>query len=162
MDSLVHRERPAQREVWKRKIHELREDAMSIRRQVEYCDQMSTNSMRHMRERDELLAMRRRRRRVGSENTAEIDDLAGESTSLDQSRSMMVDLLSGGEGMLGGLRDQRNALGSVRKTLLNMGNTLGLSNSTMRIIERRDVTDAYLVFGGMVITLIVIYFLWFR
>ena len=64
--------------------------------------------------------------------------------------------------MLGGLRDQRKALGSVRKTLLNMGNTLGLSNSTMRIIERRDVTDAYLVFGGIVITLIVIYFLWFR
>ena len=39
---------------------------------------------------------------------------------------------------------------------------MGLSNATMRIIERRDVTDAYLVFAGMVVTLIVIYICWFK
>jgi Golgi SNAP receptor complex protein 2 len=31
----------------------------------------------------------------------------------------------------------------------------------MRMIERRDATDAYLVFGGMIVTLLVIYFLYF-
>jgi hypothetical protein len=36
-----------------------------------------------------------------------------------------------------------------------MGNKLGLTQSTMRIIERRDITDAYLVFGGMIVTLLV-------
>jgi len=42
-----------------------------------------------------------------------------------------------------------------------MTNKLGLSNSLMRIVERRDVTDAYLVLGGMVLTIIVLYLCWF-
>ena len=49
----------------------------------------------------------------------------------------------------------------VNRKMLDIGNKIGLSNSTMRMIERRDATDAYLVFGGMVVTLLVIYFLYF-
>ena len=50
---------------------------------------------------------------------------------------------------------------SVNRKMLDIGNKIGLSNSTMRMIERRDATDAYLVFGGMIITLLVLYFLYF-
>jgi Golgi SNAP receptor complex protein 2 len=49
----------------------------------------------------------------------------------------------------------------VNKKMLDIGNKIGLSNSTMRMIERRDATDAYFVFGGMVVTSLVIYFLYF-
>ena len=49
----------------------------------------------------------------------------------------------------------------VTRKMFDIGNKVGLSNSTMRMIERRDVTDAYLVFGGMIVTLLVIYFLYF-
>jgi hypothetical protein len=36
-----------------------------------------------------------------------------------------------------------------------------LSRLTMQIIERRDITDAYYVLAGMIITCIVLYVTWF-
>jgi Golgi SNAP receptor complex protein 2 len=48
----------------------------------------------------------------------------------------------------------------VKRVMLDIGSKIGLSNSTMRIIERRDVTDAYFVFGGMVVCLLLMYFLY--
>jgi hypothetical protein len=50
----------------------------------------------------------------------------------------------------------------VKKMVLNIGNTLGLSSQTMRMIENRDENDMYLVFAGMFVTCIVIYIVWFR
>jgi hypothetical protein len=40
MELLTFREKPAQREVWKRKILELQEDSRSLRRQGEHLDRM--------------------------------------------------------------------------------------------------------------------------
>jgi Golgi SNAP receptor complex protein 2 len=158
MDNLVTRETPAQREVWKRKILELREDARSIRRQGEHYDRMVHANVRQQRERDELLT-RRRKRGTGGEH--DMNNLAEEAQSLDQSQNVVGELLSSGQASLGGLVEQRQRLRGVKRVVLDIGNRLGLSNSTMRIIERRDITDAYLVFGGMIVTCIVIYFCWF-
>ena len=49
----------------------------------------------------------------------------------------------------------------MNKVLADIGNTLGITSATMRVIERRDVSDAYLVFAGMIVTGIVIYFCYF-
>mmetsp|Transcript_29411 Transcript_29411/g.41342 ORF Transcript_29411/g.41342 Transcript_29411/m.41342 type:complete len:214 (+) Transcript_29411:103-744(+) len=163
MDQLVLRETPAQREVWKRKILELQEDARSIRRQAEHFDRMVNSNLRQQRERDELLS---RRRRPQSQNkTAEewdLNNLAEESQSLSQSQNMVGDLINSGQASLSSLVEQRGRLRGVKGTLMNISNKLGLTNSTMRIIERRDITDAYLVFAGMVLTCIVIYFCYFH
>lgn len=65
MENFALRETPAQREMWKRKILELREDAQSIRRQGEHYDRMVSSGVRQRRERDELLARRRNNRTIG-------------------------------------------------------------------------------------------------
>mmetsp|Transcript_18248 Transcript_18248/g.25710 ORF Transcript_18248/g.25710 Transcript_18248/m.25710 type:complete len:166 (-) Transcript_18248:99-596(-) len=163
MDQLALRETPAQREVWKRKILELQEDARSVRRRAEHFDRMVNSNLRQQRERDELLS---RRRRTGSQQkTAEewdLNNLADESKSLAQSRNMVGDLIDSGQASLTSLVEQRGRLRGVKGILMNVSDKLGLTNSTMRIIERRDVTDAYLVFVGMVVTCIVIYFCYFH
>lgn len=161
MDELVLRETPAQREVWKRKIVELREDAKSLRRLGEDHDRKMNANLRHQRERDELL--RRRKQRTSHSNTDERDmeNLADEGKSLQQSQYMVSDLIGSGEASLNALIEQRQKLGGITGMLMSIGNRLNLSQSTMRIIERRDITDAYLVFGGMVVTLIVLYLVWF-
>jgi Golgi SNAP receptor complex protein 2 len=160
MDNLVTRETPAQREVWKRKILELRQDALNIRRQGEHFDRMVHANVRQQRERDELLTRRRKRENPGAEH--DMNNLAEEASSLDQSQNMVGDLLNSGQASLGGLVEQRQRMRGVKRVVMDIGNRLGLSNSTMRIIERRDITDAYLVFGGMIVTCIVIYFCWFH
>jgi Golgi SNAP receptor complex protein 2 len=66
------------------------------------------------------------------------------------------DLLQSGAGILENLRDQRVTMKSAHRRLYDIANTLGLSNTTMRFIERRAYQDQFILFGGMVFTLIVI------
>lgn len=160
LENLTHKETPSQREIWKRKILELREDATSIRRQGEHYDRMVSAGIRQRRERDELLA-RRRRNRGGGENPDEMQQLTEEADSLASSQGMVNELLASGQASLNSLVGQRQRMRWVNRKMLDIGNKIGLSNSTMRMIERRDATDAYLVFGGMIVTLLVIYFLYF-
>ncbi|KAL7516578.1 hypothetical protein ACHAWX_001580 [Stephanocyclus meneghinianus] len=160
LENLTHKETPSQREIWKRKIIELREDATSIRRQGEHYDRMVSAGIRQRRERDELLA-RRRRNRGGGENPDEMQQLTEEADSLASSQGMVNELLASGQASLNSLVGQRQRMRWVNRKMLDIGNKIGLSNSTMRMIERRDATDAYLVFGGMIVTLLVIYFLYF-
>jgi len=66
------------------------------------------------------------------------------------------DLLQSGSGILENLRDQRMTVKRAHRRLFDIANTLGLSNTTMRFIERRAYQDQFILFGGMVFTLIVI------
>ena len=49
---------------------------------------------------------------------------------------------------------------SAQRKLLDVMNTLGLSTSLMRVIERRQKLDQWLVYFGMLLTLAVIYALY--
>jgi golgi SNAP receptor complex member 2 len=49
----------------------------------------------------------------------------------------------------------------VSRVVADMADTLGLTQTTMKIIARRDITDAYLIMAGMVVALIVLYLTWF-
>lgn len=161
MEKLVLRETPAQREVWRRKIQELRQDSVAIRRNGEHYDRIKNTSLRHQKERDELLTRRRQRKEYSNMEEQELANLADEAQSWNQSQYMVTDLIGQGEASLTNLLHQRQRMGGVTQFLGKISDSLGISNSTMKIIERRDVTDAYFVFGGMIITCIVIYFTWF-
>lgn len=67
-------------------------------------------------------------------------------------------MINTGSSILDNLREQRSKLKGAHRRLMDLGNTLGLSNTTMRLIERRAREDKYILIGGMVITLIVISF----
>ena len=161
MSSLAKKETPAQRQMWERKILELREDSDGLRRQGEHYDRMVGAGMRQRREREELMMRRRRNRTAGDGVADEMAQLAEEADSLASSHGMMNDLLASGQSSLSSLVNQRQKMRWINRQVLNIGNKLGLSQSTIRMIERRDTTDTYLVFGGMIITLLVIYWLYF-
>jgi golgi SNAP receptor complex member 2 len=161
MSQLVLRETPAQREVWKRKIQELKDEAKEIRRQGEHYDRLVNTNVRHQKERDELLTRRRQHKQINGAEERDLTNLADEAKSWQQSHYMVNDLIANGEASYNALRDQRRQMSGVSKFLGQIDDRLGISNSTMRIIERRDVTDAYFVLGGCVITCIVIYIVWF-
>jgi Snare region anchored in the vesicle membrane C-terminus len=91
----------------------------------------------------------------------ELQSLAAESQSLATSHGMVLDILSSGQASLQELQQQRQRLRGATRVVADIGSALGLSQATMRIIERRDITDAYLVAAGMVVTLIVLYITWF-
>jgi Golgi SNAP receptor complex protein 2 len=41
-----------------------------------------------------------------------------------------------------------------------MANTLGLTGTVMRLIERRTAQDKIILFAGMVVTCIIMYLIW--
>lgn len=67
------------------------------------------------------------------------------------------DMIASGSNILGSLRNQRDVLKGAHKRILDMGNTLGLSNDTMRMIERRLKEDKVVMFAGMGVTLLIIF-----
>lgn len=44
----------------------------------------------------------------------------------------------------------------AQRRLMDLGNTLGLSNTTMKYIERRAREDKFILLGGMALTILVI------
>lgn len=66
------------------------------------------------------------------------------------------EMLYTGSNVLDNLRSQRETLKTARTRILDIGSTLGLSNHTMMIIERRVKQDKWVMFGGMFLTLAII------
>jgi golgi SNAP receptor complex member 2 len=92
----------------------------------------------------------------------EIADLEiAENSSLSNSNAMMNDYLHTGRETLSELLSQKERLKNVQTKVLDILNLLGISNSIMRAVEKRDVFDKYLVIGGMVLTLLVLAFVIF-
>ena len=160
MNQLVMRERPTQREMWKRKIQELRLETDGIRRKGEHYDRMVNTNVRQQKERNELLTRRKQRKEFSSTGERDMSNLADEAKSWNQSQYMVNDLIANGEASLNNLVEQRHRMTGISRFLGNIDDKLGISNATMKIIERRDITDAYLVAALSVVTLIVIYFTW--
>ncbi|XP_076247191.1 Golgi SNAP receptor complex member 2 [Calliopsis andreniformis] len=92
-----------------------------------------------------------------------IDHNAQHNSSLQNAIHGVDDLIQSGSSILDNLRSQRITLKGAHKRLIDIGNTLGLSNTTMRLIEGRVRQDGFVLVGGMVFTcivmvLVIIYF----
>lgn len=70
----------------------------------------------------------------------------------------MDEMIGAGVSILQGIREQGSMLKGARKRVQDLANTLGLSNTVMRMIERRSTQDKYILFAGMVIVLLCLYF----
>jgi len=51
-------------------------------------------------------------------------------------------------------------LKGAQKKILDIANTLGLSNTVMRLIEKRTFQDKFVLFGGMILTCIIMILIW--
>jgi len=86
-----------------------------------------------------------------------IDTLYQESDTLDRSTRAAEQIHEVGASILSSLGQQNELLKSAQRKLLDVGNTLGLSRSVMRMIENRQNMDKILVYGGMLFTLIFLF-----
>lgn len=109
------------------------------------------------KEREELL-----NRRFTTNNSGEtsimIDHALQHNTSLQNADRGISDLLSGGSSILTSLRDQRVTLKGAHKRMLDIASTLGLSNTIIRLIDNRATQDKWIVFGGIIVTCIIMFF----
>jgi Golgi SNAP receptor complex protein 2 len=69
-----------------------------------------------------------------------------------------------GRAVLGDLSEQREMLKGTQRKLYNIGNTLGISGDTIRMVERRAKQDKFIFWGGVVVFVVFVYFVlrWLR
>ncbi len=89
-----------------------------------------------------------------------IDAALQQNNSLYSAHRGMDDLLNSGSSILGNLREQRDTLKGARKKMLDVMNYLGLSNTVMRLIEKRAYQDKFILYGGMILTIIIMFLVW--
>ncbi|KDO27203.1 hypothetical protein SPRG_07452 [Saprolegnia parasitica CBS 223.65] len=147
LDSLVYSENPTGRDIWMKKVQQLREDYALLNSTLEQRCIQSSRSQIELQERQKLLS----RRGNGAQN--DIAMLSQEYDSLGRSSRMVNDLTDLSYATLGNLSDQRDRMKGVQRKVLDVANRLGLSSSLLRIIERRDTVDKWIVYGGMVFVL---------
>ena len=77
-------------------------------------------------------------------------------TQMNSAHSNVDEMISTGGNILDSLRNQREMLKGARNKMMTIGNTLGLSDHTMKLIERRVREDGWVFLGGAIVTLVII------
>ena len=89
--------------------------------------------------------------------------LHAQSSSFQRSVALVEQMKTAGSSVLEMLSTQRETLQGARRRVLDIGLMLGVSQSTIRMIERRNIIDRVIVYGGMMlISCILLYFFWTR
>ncbi|KAI4822157.1 hypothetical protein KUCAC02_007718 [Chaenocephalus aceratus] len=128
----------------------LKYDVQHLRTALQNFQQRRHGREAQDRDREELMS------RTFTTNDADtsipIDETLQLNSNLQNAHSGMDDLLGSGSSMLNSIRDQRSTLKGTHKKMLDVANMLGLSNTVMRLIERRATQDKLIMVGGMLLT----------
>ncbi|XP_062875103.1 Golgi SNAP receptor complex member 2 [Trichomycterus rosablanca] len=153
LEILSGKEPPNRRQNAKMRVDQLKYDVQHLQSALRNFQHRRYAREAQEREREELLS------RTFTTNEADtsipIDDTLQFNSSLHNAHRGMDDLLGSGSSVLNGLRDQRGTLKGTHKKMLDVANMLGLSNTVMRLIEKRATQDKFIMIGGMLVTCIV-------
>ncbi|XP_062612607.1 Golgi SNAP receptor complex member 2-like [Saccostrea cucullata] len=155
---LVNKEPPTRRANAKLRADQLKYDCQHIQAGLRQLQQK-----RHMLEQQELdreELMSRTFTANDQDTSIEIDHAVQHHERLAFSNKEVDNMILSGHGVLENLRSQRLTLKGAQRKILDLANTLGLSNTVMRLIERRTYQDKFILYGGMILTLIIMFLIW--
>jgi Golgi SNAP receptor complex protein 2 len=87
-----------------------------------------------------------------------------EQTFFEKTHEQIDEFLERGSEVLGNLGQQRDILKGTQRKLYSVGNTLGISGDTIRMVERRARQDKWIFYGGVILFFVFAYFVirWLR
>ncbi|GAA0174028.1 SNARE protein [Lithospermum erythrorhizon] len=147
----------SQRDLWKRKVEQVAEEADSFKGSLDKYLSRNQRRIQETREREELLG---RVNGDGSHVLRIFDDEAQARLSARNSATMLEEAYSTGVAILSKYSEQRDHLKRAQRKALDVLNTLGLSNSVLRLIERRNRVDKWIKYGGMIVTIVILIYFW--
>ncbi|KAM7531735.1 hypothetical protein LguiB_035145 [Lonicera macranthoides] len=147
----------SQRDLWKRKVEQVAEEADSLKESLDRYFQRHQRRMQEVQERAELLG----RANGDSSHVLRIfDEEAQAMQSARNSSRMLEEATASGVAILSKYSEQRDRLKRAQRKALDVLNTLGLSNSVLRLIERRNRIDKWIKYAGMVFTIVILFVFW--
>nr|XP_029729112.1 probable Golgi SNAP receptor complex member 2 [Aedes albopictus] len=153
LDVLLYKVPVAQRQNAKMRVDQLKYDVRHLQAALKLYQDKKARKEMELAERESLL---NKRFTSNSETSIDIDYSLQHHNSMQNAHRGVDEMLWTGTNILDGLRNQRETLKGAKKRILDVGNTLGLSNQTMKMIERRLAEDKYVMIGGMIVTLLII------
>ena len=88
---------------------------------------------------------------MGSGDATRESHALREQAFFASTHSALDDYIARGQAVLGDLGQQREMLKSTQRRLYSVGNTLGISGDTIRMVERRAVQDKWIFGVGVVV-----------
>uniref|UniRef100_A0A0N5CD05 Golgi SNAP receptor complex member 2 n=1 Tax=Strongyloides papillosus TaxID=174720 RepID=A0A0N5CD05_STREA len=155
LDILLSKEPPQRRRNVKHKIDQLKYDVQSVNSSLNSLQLRLTSKWRAASEREELL----NQRFTANEPVAlNIDDneLQVNDRLLNSHRGL-DDLIDQGSAILEQIKLQGLNLRGVKRKILDIGSTLGLSGTTLRMIEKRLDEDWYVFVIGCICCIVFMY-----
>ncbi|CAL0315863.1 unnamed protein product [Lupinus luteus] len=142
------------RDLWKRKVEQIAEEAESLKESLDKYNLRNQKRMTEAKERAELL----RRANGDSSHVLRIfDEEAQAMQSVRTSARELENANAVGEAILSTIHGQRERLKSAQRKALDVLNTVGISNSVLRLIERRNRVDQWIKYAGMLLTIIFVF-----
>lgn len=154
MDQLLFKVPIGQRPNAKMRCDQLKYDSRHLQAALAASQQKRLRKEMAASEREQLLS--RRFAPNPDATTINLDYSIQHQNSLQNAHKGVDEMLMTGSNALESLRSQRMTLKGAHRRIVDMANTLGLSTHTMRLIEKRAREDKYVLFMGIVITLVVI------
>jgi Golgi SNAP receptor complex protein 2 len=153
LDMLANKEPVTRRQNAKLRVDQLKYDIQHLNSALQSMQNRALAREQLAAERELLLNTKfTTNLEASSETSIMIDRALEHGNALNRSNKYMDDILAQGTAALGNLRDQRSVLKGAQKKILDVANTLGMSNTVIRLIERRGEGDKYILIGGMVVT----------
>ncbi|XP_006638192.1 Golgi SNAP receptor complex member 2 [Lepisosteus oculatus] len=155
LEILAGKETPSRRQNAKLRVDQLKYDVQHLQSALRNFQHRRYTREAQEREREELLT--RSFTTNDADTSIPIDETLQFSSSLNSAHRGMDELLNSGSSILDNLRNQRGTLKGTHKKILDVVNMLGLSNTVMRLIEKRAFQDKFIMMGGMLVTCVVMF-----
>lgn len=140
--------------VWQKKVQQLVEESAALQRSLEACRVASARVGQEEAQRQELL---QRRKHMSGRTTNGAIGIDVETADLEakerirRSKQVAEEAYQTGVATLTAMAGQRDVLKNAHRKVLDVLNTVGMSDSVLRIAERRIAMDKLIAYGGMLL-----------
>eukprot|EP00243_Klebsormidium_subtile_P004543 TRINITY_DN1858_c0_g1_i2.p1 TRINITY_DN1858_c0_g1~~TRINITY_DN1858_c0_g1_i2.p1 ORF type:complete len:229 (+),score=19.11 TRINITY_DN1858_c0_g1_i2:106-792(+) len=146
------------KDIWKRKVEGIAEETDSLRGALDKY--LSREHRRQAEAKDRAELMKRGTAEDGKRVMSDFDAEAQAMASVNTSNKVLEDMFSAATGVLESYAMQRDRLKNAQRKALDVINTLGLSGTVLRRIDRRQLTDKWVSYVGMLVTILVVVVVW--
>ncbi|KAL3280610.1 hypothetical protein HHI36_003847 [Cryptolaemus montrouzieri] len=154
LDVYLYKVPVEQRQNAKMRCDQLKYDSRHLQAALAVAKQKRSRREAAMSEREQLF--HRKFEPNPDITTINMDYSIQHQTSLQNSNRGLDEMISTGVNAIESLRSQRLTLKGAQRKIMDMANTLGLSNHTMRLIEKRVSEDKVVLVAGMILTVVII------
>ena len=145
--------------VWKKKIDQVVEETGLLQRSFDrWCGTYRALSMEE-EQRQELFLLRRKGGAALGAGDIESSSFR-DKERIRRSKQVVEEAYQNGVGALVAMAQQRDVLKNAHRKVLDVLNTIGMSDSVLRIAERRISVDKMIAYGGMSLVILFLVIVW--